>query len=190
MIRHASVHRVTALLGRRRDGRISLRGIAGLLSFFFMLCTAFCVVFALSDAVIDHQHARWPVVTATLVDRQIAETHPFTRDGGGTVYSVVARVHLPGTNDTSLAKIYSASVRETGGTPAMRQWVSSHQPNSPLRVRYTLRDPAHAELVDPEGLPQQRHVGPDLLLTVVAAVLALGTGLWARGGRSAESQPG
>ncbi len=150
-----------------------LAAIARLVSMVFVLFAAFALVFTVTDSVVDARHAHWPVTTATIRAAEIGAYHPFTRDGGGTVYAIDARSTFEVAGHPVVARLGSESVRNAGGSPVMRDWITRHQAGAAVAVRYNPDDPQQAELVDPEGLPMPRHPRQDALLTSVAALLAL-----------------
>jgi hypothetical protein len=139
---------------------------------FGVVCTVSTAVFTVHDWVIDRQHARWPVTTATVRASSIELHHPFPNDGGGTVYYVDATVRLDVGADTATARIYSESVRVTNGTRVMRTWVDQHPPGTAIQVRYDPADPHHVELIDAGGLIFSRHTRHDVALVLGALLFS------------------
>jgi hypothetical protein len=127
--------------------------------------------------VVDRAHSRWPTTNAIIERSAIDLEHPFSRDGGGTVWYVDVALRLQGGSDPTHTRIMSASTREQGGSPEMRSWVTRHPAGSTLPVRVDPATGTHAELLDAEGLIMERHVSSDLVLTGAALFVAVASTL-------------
>jgi len=152
--------------------RGALGGIFILVGFFSIFCAALMLLAAGWRTYREHTIAsRWIDTRAVVRNCRLDLYHPFSRDGGGTTYSLACRIAyqfdaLPYEND-----LHTTSNRSQLVAGAINEWVAQHRSGADLIVKVNPRDPREIAAVTALPIEQFNTSGE---AAVAALAFALG----------------
>jgi hypothetical protein len=158
----------------RTTRQMPASGIAGLLAVFAAICTIFAGGATLVDWREATAQARWPVVSAVVERAEIVASTSSSKDGGGKVWSVRARVRYEAGGQAVAATLTSPSVFSEAEAASLQDWASQHGRGSRIDVSYDPLRPNRAVFASADVPSIAGRIHSDLILFAGFAIAAAG----------------
>jgi hypothetical protein len=118
--------------------------------------------------------ARWPVVSAVVERAEIVASARSSKDGGGKVWSVRARVRYEADGQAVAATLTSPSVFSEAEAASLQDWASQHHRGSRVDVSYDPSRPNRAVFASADVPSIAGRIHSDLILFAGFAIAAAG----------------
>jgi hypothetical protein len=158
----------------RTTRQMPAAGVAGLLGVFAAICTIFAGGATLVDWREAAAQARWPVVSAVVERAEIVASARSSKDGGGKVWSVRARVRYEADGEAVAATLTSPSVFSEAEAASLQDWASQHRRGSRVDVSYDPSRPNRAVFASADVPSIAGRIHSDLILFAGFAIAAAG----------------
>ena len=158
----------------RTTRQMPASGLAGLLGVFAAICTIFAGGATLVDWREATAQARWPVVSAVVERAEIVASARSSKDGGGKVWSVRARVRYEANGQAVAATLTSPSVFSETEAASLQDWASQHRRGSRVDVSYDPSRPNRAVFASADVPSIAGRIHSDLILFAGFAIAAAG----------------
>jgi hypothetical protein len=135
---------------------------------YFMLFCAFVMLIAAGwRAYRTHiVNTRWIETTAQVQKCSLDVYHPFTRDGGGVVYSLFCRLAYEFASRQYEHRLRTTSDRSEAVRSSILDWIPQHRPGTTLTIRVNPSDPNEVA-VESELPIHQFNTAREALLTAI-----------------------
>ena len=154
--------------------RNQIGGVLLLLGYFCCFCALIMSLAGIRRAWHEHRIAtRWTPATAQVKRCDLNIDHPFTRDGGGTVYSLHCRLAYVFESQPHEFSLRTPSVRPREYRERIEDWAALHGKGSVLNVLVNPADPAELAVTTPLPVHQFGTSGEAWITTLAFAIGAV-----------------